>query len=72
VRSSSALTRSDNFGETLRIDVRNAGQRSARSCVVNCYRDQAVTNARQLADLLSGADASVVGPGRPDAAGRLA
>jgi uncharacterized protein YecE (DUF72 family) len=28
----------------------------------NCYRDQAVTNARQLADLLSGADASVVSP----------
>jgi uncharacterized protein YecE (DUF72 family) len=29
----------------------------------NCYRDQAVTNARQLADLLSSADAPVVGPG---------
>ena len=28
----------------------------------NCYRDQAVTNARQLADLLSSADASVVPP----------
>jgi hypothetical protein len=29
----------------------------------NCYRDQAVTNARQLADLLSGADESVPAPG---------
>jgi hypothetical protein len=26
----------------------------------NCYRDQAVTNGKQLADLLSSADASVV------------
>jgi uncharacterized protein YecE (DUF72 family) len=29
----------------------------------NCYRDQAVTNAAQLADLLSSADADVVSPG---------
>jgi hypothetical protein len=29
----------------------------------NCFRDQAVTNARQLAGLLSGVDASVVMPG---------
>jgi hypothetical protein len=28
----------------------------------NCYRDQAVTNAAQLADLLSRADAPVVSP----------
>jgi hypothetical protein len=35
-------------------------QRSARSSVDNCWRDQAVTNARQLADLLSNADLSVV------------
>jgi uncharacterized protein YecE (DUF72 family) len=28
----------------------------------NCFRDQAVTNARQLADLLNGADAAVVSP----------
>jgi hypothetical protein len=28
----------------------------------NCYRDQAVTNARQLADLLNGADVPVVSP----------
>lgn len=38
-------------------------QRSARSSVDNCFRDQAVTNARQLADLLAGADALVVTPG---------
>jgi hypothetical protein len=38
------------------------GQRSVRSRVDNCYRDQAVTNARQLADLLAGADAAVVSP----------
>jgi len=30
--------------------------------VDTCFRDQAVTNARQLADLLSGADAPVVSP----------
>jgi hypothetical protein len=40
----------------------DAGQHSVRSSVDNCFRDQAVTNARQLADLLSGADAFVVGP----------
>ena len=51
----------------------NIAGRSALTCVFpaqhcaqwrldNCYRDQAVTNARQLADLLSGADASVVSP----------
>jgi len=28
----------------------------------NCHSDDAVTNARQLADLLSGADTSVVSP----------
>ena len=37
-------------------------QRSARSSVDNCFRDHAVTNARQLADLLAGADAGS-GPG---------
>ena len=37
-------------------------QRSAWWRLDNCYRDQAVTNARQLADLLSGADAAVVSP----------
>jgi hypothetical protein len=37
-------------------------QHSARWSVDNCYRDDAVTNARQLADLLSSEDASVVGP----------
>jgi hypothetical protein len=40
----------------------DAGQHSAQSSVDNCFRDQAVTNARQLADLLSGADVPVVGP----------
>jgi hypothetical protein len=29
----------------------------------NCFRDQAVTNARQLADLLSSANVSVAAPG---------
>jgi hypothetical protein len=37
-------------------------QRSARSSVDNCFGDQAVTNAAQLADLLSGADTPVVAP----------
>ena len=41
----------------------DAGQRSVQSSVDNCYRDQAVTNAAQLAGLLSGADAAVVPPG---------
>jgi hypothetical protein len=35
-------------------------QHSARSSVDNCFRDQAVTNARQLVDLLSSADMPVV------------
>jgi hypothetical protein len=38
------------------------GQHTAESSVDNCFRDQAVTNARQLADLLSGVDVPVVGP----------
>jgi hypothetical protein len=29
----------------------------------NCFRDQAVSNARQLADLLRGADVPAVPPG---------
>ena len=41
----------------------DAGQHSAQSRVDTCYRDQAVTNAAQLADLLRGAEASVVPPG---------
>jgi hypothetical protein len=40
----------------------NTGQRSAQSSVDNCYRDQAVTNAAQLADLLSREDVPVVSP----------
>jgi uncharacterized protein YecE (DUF72 family) len=40
-----------------------AGQaREVHVLMNNCFRDQAVTNARQLADLLSGADAPVVSP----------
>jgi hypothetical protein len=38
-------------------------QRSAWWRLDNCFRDQAVTNARQLADLLTSADAFVVAPG---------
>jgi hypothetical protein len=38
-------------------------QHSGRPSLDNCFRDQAVTNARQLAGLLSGVDASVVMPG---------
>ena len=37
-------------------------QRSARWGLDNCFRDQAVTNAAQLADLLSSANAPVVVP----------
>jgi hypothetical protein len=40
-----------------------AVQHSARSSVDNCYRDQAVTNAAQLADLLRGADVPALRPG---------
>jgi hypothetical protein len=39
---------------------RNAGQRSAQSSVDNCFRDQAVTNAGQLADLLSSTNVPLV------------
>ena len=38
-------------------------QGSTQSSLDNCFRDQAVTNARQLADLLSSADVSVAAPG---------
>ena len=37
-------------------------QRSAQWGLDNCFRDNAVTNARQLADLLSSVDAAVVSP----------
>jgi hypothetical protein len=46
--------------ERSRAACEDAGQHSASSGVDNCYRDQPVTNARQLADLLSAADAPVV------------
>jgi uncharacterized protein YecE (DUF72 family) len=38
------------------------GAREVHVLMNNCYRDQAVTNAAQLADLLSRADAPVVSP----------
>jgi hypothetical protein len=41
---------------------RNAGQRSARSSLDNCYSDYATTNAQQLMDLLSSANVTVVPP----------
>jgi uncharacterized protein YecE (DUF72 family) len=41
----------------------SAQAREVHTLMNNCFRDQAVTNARQLADLLSSADASVVPPG---------
>ena len=37
-------------------------QHSAQPRLDNCYRDQAVTNAAQLADLLSREDVPVVAP----------
>jgi hypothetical protein len=37
-------------------------QRSVRPSVDNCYRDQAVTNAARLADLLRAADLPVARP----------
>jgi hypothetical protein len=40
-----------------------AGQHGVQSSVDNCYRDQAVTNAAQLADLLRGAEVPVAAPG---------
>jgi hypothetical protein len=38
-------------------------QHSAWWRLDNCFRDQAVTNARQLADLLSGANVPVAAAG---------
>jgi len=37
-------------------------QHSAQWHLDNCYSDDAVTNARQLVGLLTGADAAVVSP----------
>jgi hypothetical protein len=42
----------------LAVGVLSAVQHSAQSSVDNCFRDQAVTNAKQLADLLNSADAA--------------
>ena len=49
-----------NLAERSALSCAFPAQRSAQSSVDNCYRDQAVTNAAQLADLLRGADAAVV------------
>jgi hypothetical protein len=50
------------FAERSPLTCVSPGQRSASSGLDNCFRDDAVTNARQLADLLTSADASVVAP----------
>ena len=58
------LYREDELAEWVpKIDHLSESAREVHVLMNNCYRDQAVTNARQLADLLSGADASVVTPG---------
>src|SRR5919112_483757 len=46
-----------------KVDHLSESAREVHVLMNNCYRDQAVTNARQLADLLSRADAPVVPPG---------
>jgi hypothetical protein len=53
----------DNYRRTLLSDLRFPAERSAQWRLDNCYWDQAVTNAAQLADLLSSADVPVVPPG---------
>ena len=52
----------DNYCQTLVFDQRRRGSAQRSMASDNCYRDRAVTNARQLADLLNGADAFVVRP----------
>jgi hypothetical protein len=51
--------RPDKFVRTLERDFRLPAQHGAWSRLDNCYRDQAVTNARQLADLLTSANVPV-------------
>ena len=61
------------FGEAIDVRINLAGrspvicispvQRSVHWQLDNCYQDQAVTNARQLTDLLSSADVPVVTAG---------
>jgi hypothetical protein len=50
----------DNYGWTVAYDLRFPVQHGAWWRLDNWFRDQAVTNARQLADLLNSADAPVV------------
>ena len=45
-----------------KVDHLSASAREVHVLMNNCYRDQAVTNAAQLADLLSSADVSVMPP----------
>ena len=52
----------DNSRRTVLSDLRFPAERSACRRLDNCYRDQAVTNAAQLADLLSRAGAPVASP----------
>ena len=51
-----------NIAGRFRVTCAFPAQRSAESRLDNCYRDQAVTNAAQLAGLLSSADGSVASP----------
>jgi hypothetical protein len=52
-----------NIAERSRLTCVFPAQRSAWWRLDNCFRDQAVTNAAQMAGLLSGADLPVVPPG---------
>ena len=57
------LYREDELAEWVpKIDHLSESAREVHVLMNNCYRDQAVTNARQLADLLGSADAHVVSP----------
>jgi uncharacterized protein YecE (DUF72 family) len=58
------LYREDELAEWVpKIDHLSESAREVHVLMNNCFRDQAVTNARQLADLLSSAEAAVVNPG---------
>ncbi len=58
------LYREDELAEWVpKLDHLAESAREVHVLMNNCYRDQAVTNAAQLADLLSRADAPVVAPG---------
>src|SRR5829696_8959791 len=58
------LYREDELAEWVpKIDHLAESAREVHVLMNNCYRDQAVTNAKQLAGLLSSADVPVVPPG---------